>query len=277
MCHEEDEMLRCLLSLFVLFAGMSIVAIAQDEDNARGIFIRTRKTIAQRQATPPTNISAHKRTGRRRRPAISHESTSSPLEPEPGRRLVALGYTLYLKNEEGRFVSVNPNRIFRTGQAVRLMVESNVNGYLYVFHQENDGPPKMMFPCSLAWDGDNHIQAHKPLFISPLTEIRFTGNPATEVLTLVVSRNPLPAFPLGYQLASGQCNTPVSESAFNSILREHCQCSRDERVREGVQMPSETVARDMEMLASDPAPNHIVMNRYEVNDRLITRITLIHH
>ena len=45
---------------------------------------------------------------------------------------------------------------------MRFMIESNISGYLYVFHVENDGPAKMIFPDARLQGGNNFIQAHVP-------------------------------------------------------------------------------------------------------------------
>jgi hypothetical protein len=272
-------MFKPLMLLLILLTCLPPISARQDEDdNARGIFIRTRKNTVRQDASSRPGASPARPPVRRKRrvPPAAIESKSNAHAPQPQQSFVGLGYTLYLKGDDGGFTSVNPDRIFRTGQAVRLLVESNVDGYLYVLHQENDGPAKLMFPCSLAWDGDNHISAHRPLFISPVTEMRFTGDPAVETLTLIVSRNPIQSLPVGRQLASARCDTPVSEVALDSILRYPCQCSADQRVAEGLQMPSNALQRDMEMVASDPEPNHIFVNKNPHNDILLTRIKLNH-
>jgi hypothetical protein len=271
-------MYKPLILLLTLLACVS-AARAQGDDEARGIFIRTRKnSVAQKPNSPPARRTTRPTRSTRRRPPAPAQAavTGNAQSLDSPQRFVGVGYTLYLKNDDGRFLSVSPRRVFHTGEAVRLLVESNVDGYLYVLHQENDGPPQMMFPCSLAWGGDNHIWAHRPLFISPVTEIQFTGNPATETLTLIVSRSPLPSLPLGRDLPAGHCHTQLSELALNSILRRPCQCGRDERVAEGQAMPRDTLSRDMEMVASDPAPSHIVVNRDALDDIVITRVALTH-
>jgi len=45
---------------------------------------------------------------------------------------------------------------------VRFMIESNISGYLYVFHVENEGPAKMLFPDARLQGGNNFVQAHVP-------------------------------------------------------------------------------------------------------------------
>ena len=272
-------MLRPLMLLFVLLTCFVSVCARQEEDeNARGIFIRTRKSSPQQSAAarPPAQPSRQPARRRRRYPHVAAGSNNKTVVSLPEQNFVGIGDNLYLNGDDGNFTSVNPDRIFHTGQAVRLLVESNVDGYLYVLHQENDGPAKLMFPCSLAWNGDNHISAHRPLFISPVTEMRFTGDPAIETLTLIVSRSPIQSLPVGRQLVSGRCDTPVSGLALDSILQRPCQCSTDQHVAEGLRMPAEDFPRDMEMVASDPAPNHIFVNKSPYNDILITRVRLNH-
>ena len=46
----------------------------------------------------------------------------------------------------GNAVRVEPSREFHNGDRIRISLEPNLDGYMYVFHSENDGPPEMLDP-----------------------------------------------------------------------------------------------------------------------------------
>jgi Domain of unknown function (DUF4384) len=93
---------------------------------------------------------------------VTHLSKSKPQnQPRPARP-IGLGCTLFKRGPRDAAVRVSTRREFRGGDAVRFMVESNITGYLYVFHVENDGPAKMLFPDARLQGGNNVVKAHVP-------------------------------------------------------------------------------------------------------------------
>jgi hypothetical protein len=174
----NSKILCCLLTL-TLMANWPLPALAQKRDQAeetRNAFLITRKKVSGGKPSRPT-------ARRRQRPI-------SPL---------GLGYTLYQKDPSGKPVRVDLAREFHTGDAVRLVIEANTDGYLYVFHSENDGESRMIFPDARLNGGDNRIQAHVPYEVPSSQEadprfrwFYFDQQAATERLYLVVTRNPLP-------------------------------------------------------------------------------------
>jgi hypothetical protein len=75
---------------------------------------------------------------------------------------IGIGYTLYMRDPEGNAIRVDPTREFRAGDRIRLSIESNTDGYLYIFHTENNGEPQMLYPDTRLEQGDNRIEAHVP-------------------------------------------------------------------------------------------------------------------
>jgi hypothetical protein len=120
---------------------------------------------------------------------------------------IGVGYTLFLRDESGGALRVSPKREFKSGEAIRLLVESNTDGYLYIFDAENDSVPQLIFPNARLNRGDNHIGAHVPYEIPSATETDdnlrwfvFNDTPATERVYVVVSREPLAGVPAGEAL-----------------------------------------------------------------------------
>jgi hypothetical protein len=122
-------------------------------------------------------------------------STSGPI---------GLGYTLFMRDGMGDAMRIDPSREFRAGDRIRISMEANTDGYLYVFHTENDNAPTLIFPDNRLNDGDNTIDAHVPYEVpSPfeasenLRWFVFDEKPAYERLYIVITRTPIPGIPIG--------------------------------------------------------------------------------
>src|SRR2546428_9438775 len=120
-----------LLLSILLIISLGTYTRAQDDDDeegARGSFLKTRPSKSEGDTKKNTIIG-----------------TNTPhRKPTP----IGLGYTLYMRDANGRAVRVDPNREFHSGDQIRLTLEANTNGYLYVFHIEGNGEPEMIFPDS---------------------------------------------------------------------------------------------------------------------------------
>lgn len=237
-------------------------------------------------AAPTGPNVASRRTPRRapkRRAPAPHappEQTAGSPAPAPAQAFrvqptVGLGYTLFLKNEVGEYVNVSPSRVFRTGDRMRLLVETNQSGYLYVFHQENGGEAKMLYPHYSVADGRNDIQAHHTTFVPQRNSFHFTGGPATEVFTVVFSRTPIPGLPTGEALA-GLKHVPVPPEVFRRVLQQPCLCREDKLAPGGRPLTDKEGTRDVELGAEDPEPDFILMNRNRGENRIATQIRLVH-
>src|SRR5262249_37152713 len=147
----------------------------------------------------------------------SNETTRTAPGTQPGTQLdqpkaapeepVALGFTLYQRGPDSEPVRVNPAKVFHSGDALRLIIESNIDGYLYIFHTEDNGPVQMLFPNPRLYRGDNRIKAHVLYEVPSRGEKDqedrwwvFNDKPATERLYLIMTRELLPLVPTGDML-----------------------------------------------------------------------------
>lgn len=215
------RVLAAPLFVIALAFGLSIVH-AQQDDDVRGAFLSTRpKTTnpnapARRHRRPPRNAnSSAASTGTRNTntarnsnsgaAAANANKNSSPSHTES----IALGYTMFMRDINGRAVRIDPTREFKNGDRIRISLEPNIDGYVYVFHTEGDGAPEMIYPDVRLEGGDNWIEAHVPIDVPSTVEtderlkwFQFYGNPATEHLFVVVTREPLAEVPISDALVS---------------------------------------------------------------------------
>jgi hypothetical protein len=215
------KILITLLALTLFVGGLVIVSAQQDED-VRGAFLSSRpKTTnanAPRRRRPPRRTSTSSSSSTANSNAanannkFANGNTSSASRNSGAMapaEAIGLGYTLYLRDVNSRAVRVEPTREFHNGDRIRISLEPNIDGYLYVFHTEGDGAPEMIFPDSRLEGGDNWIAAHVPIDVPSTAEtderlrwFQFYGNPATEHLFVVVTREPLPEVPIEDALVS---------------------------------------------------------------------------
>lgn len=216
------------LFLLVMVAALGCVVFIVNaqvpDDDVRGAFISTRpKTTntgsapARRRRVPRntnsssvapqnSNSNSNKALVSNSNKVVSGGNSSvkvAPLSP------IALGYTLFMRDVDGRSVRVAPDHEFRNGDRVRISLEPNVDGFLYVFHTEGNGTPEMIYPDPRLDGGENWIEAHVPMEVPSGVEaderlrwLTFYGNPGTERLYIVVTRDPLPLVPTGENLVT---------------------------------------------------------------------------
>src|SRR4030095_5664999 len=216
---EMSRLIIFAIALLAITSGVFLASAQQSDEEVRGAFLSSRpKTTnsnppSTRRRKPPqrqTNTSAttakNANATKIANANISFANTNSSRLPMPA---IALGYTIFMRDMNGRAVRVDPTREFHNGDRIRISLEPNVDGYVYVFHTENDGPPEMIYPDARLEGGENWIEAHVPVDIPSTLEaderlkwFQFYGNAGVERLFVVVTREPLPEVPYGDSLVS---------------------------------------------------------------------------
>lgn len=202
----------------------------------------------------------------------------TPARPASTVKPLGLGYTLLLRDASSHFVHASAKRLFKKGEAIRLLVESSHDGYLYVFHQQNNGTPRMIFPTWKVDQGRNRILEHVPFLIPAGAELVIGDEPATETLTLLVLSRPLTELPAGAELR-GKEDVVVPADLFQRVSKPTLQ-RRDEHVVEGT--PA-TIGGDkdgrtpgLKLRTYDESPDYIVLNRDPIETRLVLAVQVTH-
>jgi hypothetical protein len=262
--------------IFLAMSALAILAWASTgigQENARDILLKDRPNESN---TKPPEVppAGPEKPPTLRRSSRSRRLSNHRVRPRKVPPPVGLGYTLFLKDDGGELVRVSPSSEFRSGQGVRLLVESNIDGYVYIFHRENDGPVKMLFPSWSDRRGENRVWAHEPLLVPAENEITFVGTPSFEVLTVVVSRKPIGGLPTGW-LLQNQNRVVVSPIVFAEIARPgSSQEYESEPKREPI--TRREIERDVVLTKSDPAPDHVLLNEGRGETRLVAVLKLRH-
>jgi hypothetical protein len=203
-----------LLAVVALACGLFVVSAQEPADEVRGAFMSTRPkstnmNAPSRRHRRNTNSGATNTSAGTTKNANSSGPKNSGSTARVSLQPIALGYTLFMRDANGRSVRVEPSHEFHNGDRVRISLEPNIDGYLYVFHTEGDGAPEMIFPDARLDAGYNSVEAHVPMEVPSSEEtderlrwFTFYGAPGIERLYVIVTREPLPLVPIGDDLVS---------------------------------------------------------------------------
>ena len=111
-----------------------------------------------------------------------------PQGPHPA---LGVRYTILKKIGDGQ-AETDADTVFHAGDHIRLAVETNDDGYLYVVNRGSSGTWKVLFPSAEIKDGDNHIQRRQRCEIPSGYAFVFDEQPGEEKLFIVLSRQPEP-------------------------------------------------------------------------------------
>jgi hypothetical protein len=129
-------------------------------------------------------------------------------------------YSVVLVNQaSGKAAAVDPDREFRKGECVRLEVESNHSGYLYVLSKQSSGGWLPLFPSSEMPDETNVADPGQKVRAPKDFCFEISDPPGVETLFVVLSRSPRDFFDLYDAIKSPQPEAPASHprSASNPV------------------------------------------------------------
>jgi hypothetical protein len=190
-----------------LAAGVSVLAIAvawgEEKATARDMFFAGLKTATTKQKAPPVRPDSQQRPPRQSAatrpvdvppPQVRPQAPAQAPAPESRvevRQAVytsaPLGIRYTVIDEKKREIPADTT--FRSGDRIRLSVEVNDSGYLYIVHQGSSGTWKLMFP-SAETGHSNSVAPGRKYLLPPEAVLTFVGKPGVEKLFLVLSRKP---------------------------------------------------------------------------------------
>jgi hypothetical protein len=170
---------------------------------ARQMFYRVRnETVskAKTQAPPKTATVAQAQPGQSGQPAASASSAAEPAVEERSDIIPAsyststeplgLRYTLRKKVDDDQFVDVSPNAVFHSGDHIRLGLEVDDSGYLYLINQGTSGAWSVLFPSPEINHGDNRVEPGRLYTVPEPYSISFMGGAGVEKLFVIFTRQP---------------------------------------------------------------------------------------
>jgi hypothetical protein len=304
----EKEISQMRLSLILLaVVGVSLLVgvvplVAQEQDDVRGAFLTSRPKDKPQNTTQATTRPPRKRPKPAPTPDPRYSSGPAPapvnLNPKNNtpttvnRARIGVGITLFMRDSNGLAVRTDPSHVFRKGDRVRILLETNTDGFLYIFNTTNDGPPVMIYPQVELDEGGNYLQAHVPFEIpSSLAEqerlrwLVFDEVAGDERLFFVFTKEPLQGIPIEEDLIAF-CKDPSANCPLRAPAELWAQVQvnlkqprqSDRSTQYGLAQTSsekQATTRGMGLAKTDPEPSLIMMASSNTST-LVTSLDLIH-
>lgn len=290
------------LSILMALAGfIPSLASAQQEEDVRGAFLTTRPKAPAKGTKPtPTTRPSHRRpkaaTTSSGAKATGPKGSTTPAAGTPAKLNAArmgLGLTLFMRDSNGLAVRTDPGHEFHRGDHVRFLIETNADGYLYVFNTTDGGQAVMVYPAPDLDEGGNYFQAHVPFEIPSsvgaeerLRWLSFDEHAGAEKLYFVFTREPLPAAPIEDDLITycrendGKCPWHPGVDVWAQIQSELDGPVKVAKVEErgSAQTSSEhrAATRGIGLNRDDPEPTLIMLTASTTKNILVASVDLVH-
>lgn len=297
----RSKLTAALLMTLAIVSAMVVATAQQPDEDVRGAFLESRpKTTnlnqpARRRHKRPVSVNVNANAST---PVTNTNGTNSNVAshthgPKVKVEAIGLGYTLFMRDADGRSVRVEPTHEFRNGDRVRLALEPNVDGYLYIFDSEDGGPPRMIYPDARLDGGENWIEAHVPVEIPSSEEseerlrwFEFYGKPGGDRIFVVVTREPLKSVPTGDELVAfcglnkDKCPWQPSTEVWEQIEKATQATVKVATSKNFGQAQTETervaTTRGLGLDKSAPQPSVIRINVSSGEPLLVTVLDLVH-
>ena len=305
-----------LFILAMMVAGFGNGGVApsfgqeQDED-VRGAFLTTRPKPAEK-SSPSSTARPNRRRPKTSKAKASGsasvaigttnssvavgaktETKTEVATEKPKAQKMGLGLTLFTRDPNGLSVRADPGRVFRSGERVRVLLETNTDGYLYIFNTTDGGKPVMIYPNVELDEGGNYIQSHVPFEIpsSTASEERlrwftFDKNAGAERLFFVFTREPLPLIPTEDDLINyckqGENRCPIKPETevwvkIQAELNAPVQVVKSDRYGKAQTTAEiDATTRGIGLSKEDPEPSLVMMRASTDASVLVAMLELIH-
>ena len=284
--------------LLALWGVIPAIALAQDED-VRGAFMTTRPK-ATGSASGNKSTSSPRPSRRHPKAPAPNPTGPAPVVPNgPGTPQkvnvprIGLGLTLFMRDSNGLAVRTDPSHVFHKGDHVRVLIETNVDGYLYVFNTTDNGQPMMLYPDPELDEAGNYFQAHVPFEVPSslaaeerLRWLTFDEHPGAEKIYFVFTREPLGTVPIEDDLITfcrekeGKCPWSPGAEVWAQIQKEMSEPVKSAKGKGlgKTQTASETQAatRGIGLNRDDPEPSLIMLTGSTSKNMLVVSLDLIH-
>jgi hypothetical protein len=169
---------------------------------ARELFYTPPPSAAVAKPRPAAAARTPKPAARKTTPAQVQEQASAQSVAQPPTQAVAqesapagplgMRYSVLKRDAAGRYQEVDPDSTFHSGDRIRLEIQANSTGYLYVVAQGSSGNWQVLFPSREVAGGSNQVHRGETRQIPSggQGQFVFDEQAGTEKLFLVLSRQP---------------------------------------------------------------------------------------
>lgn len=195
--------------ILLAIAGSTLLLFGQDPElKARELFYSPAKMVAKpAAANPPAAPAAAKSVAKAETKPAAAKSPSTPdaavaaakgpfqnASVTTANQPLGLRYSIVQRMRNGVEREVDPETVFRTGEQIRLRVESNDAGYLYIAQKGSKGNWNLLFPSPEINGGKNKVTPYRKYEI-PNEDVFEFSSPAGEFkIFIALTRQPEPDF-----------------------------------------------------------------------------------
>jgi hypothetical protein len=104
---------------------------------------------------------------------------------------LGLKYWIELVDAGGQRVEVTTDHLFRSGDRIKMHLETNRDGYLYLLNVGSTGRYHLLFPQPQLAEGSNFVKARTVYEIPAGAHITFDDHPGEERLVALLSPHPM--------------------------------------------------------------------------------------
>lgn len=138
----------------------------------------------------PTVMASSSDITEETKPAVTSKKAKTTAATLPKiEKYMGVSYWIELVDSTGEINRVTTANTFKSGDRIKLHIETNQNGYLYVMNIGSTGQSHFLFPNSGV--GSNYVTAWTPYEIPYNTYMRFDENPGEELLLVMLSPKPI--------------------------------------------------------------------------------------
>lgn len=188
---------RMVTSILVVVCMLSGSAYAgaqgssEASQGAKALFVDSLSGAEISTASSPRPAAAG--SGRKAKPSATARRTASPTSPSPSTSPTAqmasgIMYWVELVRPSGESVRVTTDRVFRSGERIRVHMMSNVDGDVAVYQRGENGRAVLLFPDRRVNDGTARVVKGATTMIPSGTSwFRFDDRPGIERITVLLT------------------------------------------------------------------------------------------
>ena len=113
---------------------------------------------------------------------------------------------------------VDPSTTFHSGDRIRLLLEPNIDGYLYILQTGSSGKESVLFPHASINGGRNEVMRGRLYSIPSEGLFRFDNRAGEEKLKVILSRTPLESLPSEAPVAKPGVQMAMNMNLVNTEL-----------------------------------------------------------
>ena len=299
--QKEEQQDEKIIDDFVTKRGFIIEVPKQGAKPKPAAQTQGRRRPATKKSPPATPTNGAKQGGATANPVATpeqaepSEDSTAPdgtkiLKTSAAGGPIALGYTIYLKDDTGALLAADASRVYKKDESIALSLETNTDGYLYVFNATDGKNPTMIYPSVLVDGGANAVRAHvRETYPAGIDQgFQFDEKTGSEHIYIIVSREPLTGVPTGEALekfCAGKdpeaCEWHPTPNLWARITegaadRHVLEARNRQLARAAEPVLPEALTRGIHLKKQDPKPAVLRVSDSPNAKMLVTKVELAH-